>query len=54
MANISKVRALLKTLTALICHLNDEEISDIRKILLRATERLVKESEEKNGQANKK
>ncbi|WP_223316892.1 hypothetical protein [Clostridium botulinum] len=50
MANIAKVRELLKTL---ICHLNDEEISDIGKILLRATERLAKELEEKNGQANK-
>lgn len=49
-----KIRMLLQIIRGLSLHLNEQEINDIGKILFRAMDRLLKESEEKNGQANKK
>lgn len=46
MANVAKVRQLLETIRMIAIFLTDEEISDIGKVLLRATERMEKESEE--------
>lgn len=40
MASVTKIRMLLKTIQQLAIHLTDEEISDIGKILLKATQRL--------------
>ena len=45
MASIVKIRKLLETIRYLAPHLTDEEISEIGKVLNKATERLIKESE---------
>lgn len=50
MASIAKVRQLIETITRLAIYLNDDEISDIGKILLKATNRMLREAEnEKNS-----
>jgi hypothetical protein len=43
---LSKVRNLLETIRHLAPVLNDEEISDIGNVLLRATDRLLQEAGE--------
>jgi len=45
MADIAKVRTLLKTMRGIALHLTDEEISEIGKVLLNAINRLEKEQQ---------
>lgn len=45
MADIAKVRNLLETLRMIAVHLTDDEISEIGKVLMKATDRMLKESE---------
>jgi len=53
MESITKRRMLLKTIKELVHYLNEQEITDIGNILLKATKRLEKQWEERHGQANK-
>lgn len=46
MANLSQVRILLESARRLAPHLNDDEIMAIGVVLIKALERLEKESEE--------
>lgn len=43
MPDMAKVRDLMKCMRGLVIFLNDEEISDIGKVLQRAAKRLIKE-----------
>jgi len=45
MVEIWKVRKLLEAINTMAVHLNEDEISDIGEVLLKATERLIKEQE---------
>lgn len=47
MANVAKVRILLETIRELAPSMTDKEISDIGKILLKVTIRLLNESGDK-------
>ena len=45
MADMTKCRELLKVVRELVTYLTDEEISDIGEVLMRATDRMLKEQE---------
>lgn len=48
MTDIAKKRTLLATMHQIAIHLTEDEISDIGLILLRATQRMEKETKELN------
>ncbi|WP_179631906.1 hypothetical protein [Clostridium peptidivorans] len=52
MADIAKIRAILDSIRILAPAMNNEEISDVSKVLLKVTERLLKENNLKYEEEN--